>query len=383
MRSGCSRAPHLESYNERIELDGEPVSDADFALALEAVLRAAYEVRPDGPIGTQAGSRSSSCSLRPRCGSSASARSRSPFSRWGSAVAGTPRASSTPERRSHHRRRARPHCDPRRDTRGHRRREGRHHPACERAGARPRHRRPRFDLPARVRDGRCQRPRRAGGPRLLAGPRGAHRPLPRRGAASSPDGYTLVSVDGVHAHYPALALSGPAYQAANIATAVAAAEAALGRALHVERARAALRALTLPGRFELVREVAAGHRRRLAQPAGRRGARSRDSRRVPRPAARPLVLLGMLADKDARGIIEALAPVAGAIAATQSDSPRAMAAEALAALVAEVTGTPPAGVFASVAEALDGAAARRVRRPRRHRQHHHRGRGEGAPCATT
>ena len=72
----------------------------------------------------------------------------------------------------------------------------------------------------------------------------------------------------------------------------------------------------------------------------------------PNPASRPLVLLGVLADKDARGIIEALAPVVSGFAVTQPGSLRALPAQALGALVLEVTGTEPRAAFASVAEAL-------------------------------
>ena len=63
------------------------------------------------------------------------------------------------------------------------------------------------------------------------------------------------------------------------------------------------------------------------------------------------MLLGILADKDARGIVEALAPVAGAIAVAVSSSPRALPADKLAAIVAEVTGVAPA-TYESVALAL-------------------------------
>ena len=49
----------------------------------------------------------------------------------------------------------------------------------------------------------------------------------------------------------------------------------------------------------------------------------------------------MLADKDARGIVAALAPVVSGIVVTQPESPRARPAAALAAIVEEVTGTRP------------------------------------------
>jgi len=173
----------------------------------------------------------------------------------------------------------------------------------------------------------------------------------------SPGGVTTVDVHGIHSEYPSLALTGPAYQAANIATAVAAAEAALGRALDPDRARTALAALRIPGRFELMRRepdvvIDASHN---PQAAAVLADAIRDA--WPDPAKRPLVLLGIFADKDARGIIEALAPVAGAFAVTQSSSPRAMPADELAALVADVTGTPPTAVNSVLAEGLHAALA--------------------------
>ena len=167
-----------------------------------------------------------------------------------------------------------------------------------------------------------------------------------------PGGTTVVDVAGIHAEYSGLALVGPAYQAANIATAVAAAEAALGRGLDPDRCRTTLEQLTIPGRFELMRAeppvvIDASHN---PQAAGVLAGAIRDA--WPDPVRRPLVLLGIFADKDARGIIEALAPVAGAFAVTQSSSPRALLAPDLAALVTEVTGTTPIVVRDTVGSAL-------------------------------
>ena len=58
----------------------------------------------------------------------------------------------------------------------------------------------------------------------------------------------------------------------------------------------------------------------------------------PDPDRRPVVVLGMLADKDAAGVVSALAGVAKGFVATAPESPRALAAEELAAIVSEVTG---------------------------------------------
>ena len=67
-----------------------------------------------------------------------------------------------------------------------------------------------------------------------------------------PGGSLVLDVIGVHGAYRGLTLRAPSYQAANVATAVAAAEAALGRALEADATRLALAELRFPGRFEIV-----------------------------------------------------------------------------------------------------------------------------------
>jgi dihydrofolate synthase/folylpolyglutamate synthase len=155
-----------------------------------------------------------------------------------------------------------------------------------------------------------------------------------------PGGSTVLDVDGVHDAYHGLALTAPSYQAPNVAVALAAAECALGRALRADAVRAALEALTLSGRFEVVA---------TDPPVVLDGAHNPQAAGVlaeaiaeawPDPDVRPLCLLGVLADKDARGIVGALAPVVAGFIATEPDSPRALPAEALAQLVEVVTGRP-------------------------------------------
>ena len=117
----------------------------------------------------------------------------------------------------------------------------------------------------------------------------------------------------------------PSYQAANVATAVAASEAALGRALdRAARPRRRSRGVTLPGRFEL---------RACPPPLVVDGAHNPQAARVlagaiaeawPDARRRPLVVLGVLADKDAAGIVRALEPVAAASSRREPDSPRAL-----------------------------------------------------------
>ena len=166
-----------------------------------------------------------------------------------------------------------------------------------------------------------------------------------------PGAMTVLDVTGVHGAYRALAVRAPSYQAANVATAVAATEAALGRPLDAARMREALCALAIPGRFELVREHPAVLVDGSHNPQAAAVLADAVREAFPDPASRPKVLLGVLADKDARGIVEALAPVAGGFAVTRPDSPRALDEALLARIVAEVTGAMPA-VFCTLPDAL-------------------------------
>lgn len=167
----------------------------------------------------------------------------------------------------------------------------------------------------------------------------------------SPGGTTTVDVTGIHGSYDALSVPGPAFQAGNIATAVAATEAALGRALAPVRAREALARMRVPGRFEVLRDhpplvIDAAHNPQAAEVLAATIAQA-----WPDPAHRPVILLGILADKDAFGIVEALHPVVSRIAVTESVSPRAMPAFELADIVLSVTGEAPEE-FATIREAL-------------------------------
>lgn len=167
---------------------------------------------------------------------------------------------------------------------------------------------------------------------------------------ASPGGQTVLDVAGLYGSYPALAAAAPAYQAGNVAAALAASEAALGRALDIEAVRAALLGVRLPGRFELVRDepplvVDGAHNPQAAHVLA-----EAISHAWPDADARPIVLLGMLSGKDAAGVVEALAPVASGFAVASPDSPRALGATELASVVLAATGRRPA-VFASVVEA--------------------------------
>jgi dihydrofolate synthase / folylpolyglutamate synthase len=61
----------------------------------------------------------------------------------------------------------------------------------------------------------------------------------------------------------------------------------------------------------------------------------------------------VLADKDARGLLEALEPVLDVVVATQNGSPRALPVEELAAVAADVYGPERVEVVPRLDDALD------------------------------
>lgn len=172
-----------------------------------------------------------------------------------------------------------------------------------------------------------------------------------------PGGALVLDVRGVHSEYPGLELTAPAYQAPNVAIAIAAAECALGRALGADDVRGALAAMAFPGRFELLASdpplvIDGAHN---PQAAGVLAYAIADA--WPDESSRPLCVLGVLTDKDAAGIVEALAPVVDGFVATQPDSPRARDAADLAAIVEHATGSWPE-IRPDLADALAHARGR-------------------------
>lgn len=149
-----------------------------------------------------------------------------------------------------------------------------------------------------------------------------------------------------------LPLSGE-HQARNAATALAAVEAFFGagsgRMLDVETIRAGFADVTSPGRLERVRStpsifIDASHNPHGAQALA--GAISRDFQ-----FERLIGVVGILGDKDARGILNALEPVMDEIVITQSNSPRALDIDTLAEYARDAFGEERV----HVAERLPGA----------------------------
>ena len=159
--------------------------------------------------------------------------------------------------------------------------------------------------------------------------------------AQKPGGDTVVRVIARGTDFGEVGVTAPAYQAPNVATAIAAAQAALGGAIDVEATRHALARMTFPGRFELaLREP----------PVVLDGAHNPQAAEVlataivqawPDPGTRPVAVIGILEDKDAEGIVRALAPVVRGFVCTASSSSRSMPAEGLADVVERVTGVRP------------------------------------------
>ena len=156
----------------------------------------------------------------------------------------------------------------------------------------------------------------------------------------------------VHASYPGIELVAPAYQAQNVACALALATAFVGGQIDPSVARAALRGCPVPGRFELLREdppviIDACHNPQSAYAFAQAVVEAEPDR-----SRRPALLIGALADKDHRGIVETIVPLFDRVYVTCSTSPRAIPAAELADEIRSACGVEPAGVFDDVESAV-------------------------------
>ena len=149
------------------------------------------------------------------------------------------------------------------------------------------------------------------------------------------------------------------HQAHNAACAVAAAEALLGATaggLDADVVRAALSDADSPGRLEVLRGgptvlVDAAH-----NPAG--AAVLTDALREAFTFTRLIGVVGVLADKDAEGILGALEPVLDEVVITRSTSPRAIDPGELGEIAVDVFGDDRVHVAARLDDALDTAIGR-------------------------
>ena len=150
----------------------------------------------------------------------------------------------------------------------------------------------------------------------------------------------------------------PSYQKQNIACALAATRAALGENPDATAIRQVFETLTIPGRFELLRDqppllIDATHNPQSAQVLAQALIETQGlDKATGHIKGFDTLLLGVLSDKDAEGIIKELAPLFDRLMVTESASPRAIPAAELANKVEHATGHKPE-VAGSVSLALD------------------------------
>ena len=172
-------------------------------------------------------------------------------------------------------------------------------------------------------------------------------------------GGQVIAVQGLGGMYDEifLPLHG-AHQAQNAAVAVAAVEAFLGAGaatgvVDMELVRQALLGVSSPGRLEAVRSaptvlVDAAH-----NPAGM--AATVAALQEAFSFRRLIGVVGVLRDKDVRGILAALEPVLDEIVLTQNSSPRRMPVDDLAALAVEAFGAERVAVEPRLDDAIETA----------------------------
>ena len=172
-------------------------------------------------------------------------------------------------------------------------------------------------------------------------------------------GGQVVSLRGLGGDYEDLFLPlFGAHQAQNAALALAAVEGFLGGArgaLDVDAVRAGFAAVTSPGRLEIVRRSPTVLLDAAHNPAGAQATAQalRDSFTF----SRLVGVIGVMGDKDVRGILEAFEPVLDELVVTAARTDRAMPVDELARLAAEIFGADRVQVAPALDAALDTAIA--------------------------
>lgn len=157
-------------------------------------------------------------------------------------------------------------------------------------------------------------------------------------------------------HVPLVGL----YQAKNAAVAVTTVEVLEKRGWEISRRalEQGLASVCWPGRLEVVRRAGPVILRDGAHNAHGMAA-TVESLRALFPGKKLTILMGVMADKDVEDMLKLLAPIAGQVFTVRPESPRAMPAEELAALVNRygVPAVPCAGVAAGLQAAAEAAGA--------------------------
>lgn len=149
------------------------------------------------------------------------------------------------------------------------------------------------------------------------------------------------------------------HQARNAVLALAAVEAFFGagaaRQLDVDAVREAFGAVRAPGRLERVRAAPSVLLDAAHNPHGARALAA--ALREEFAFRRVVAVLGVLRDKDARGILTALEPVVDDVVVTRNSSPRAMGVDELAGVAADVVGEDRLRVEPRLDDAIEAAVA--------------------------
>jgi dihydrofolate synthase/folylpolyglutamate synthase len=146
-----------------------------------------------------------------------------------------------------------------------------------------------------------------------------------------------------------------AHQAANAAQALAAAEAFLGlKALHPDVVREGFAQVHFPGRLELIRRSPALVLDAAHNPHGARAAAAGVTEAF---AFSPLIgVIAVMADKDARGILEVFEEIMNQVVISQvASTSRGMPAAELGALAEEIFGSSRVTVVPRLDDAIDRA----------------------------
>ncbi len=173
-------------------------------------------------------------------------------------------------------------------------------------------------------------------------------------------GGQLVTLRGLGGEYEEifLPLYG-AHQAHNAAVALAAVEAFFGigaeqaRSLDIDAIRKAFASVLSPGRLEVVRSSPTVVLDAAHNPAGAKATADGISEAF--SFSRLIGVVGTSDDKDVRGLLEAFEPIFAEIVVTQNSTPRAMDADALAAIAVEVFGDDRVQVEPRLDDALEAA----------------------------
>lgn len=141
--------------------------------------------------------------------------------------------------------------------------------------------------------------------------------------------FTCLEVTTSLGNYGVMTIPAPSYQAKNIATAITAAEAALGRRLDGETVRNCLEKFQYPGRFEIISSSPLV----VFDGAHNPQAMQQLADIVKQADIRPVIALGGFKDKDFTDMIRILDSVADAYIALAAPSPRALGPRDLIALL--------------------------------------------------